>query len=308
MKRIALIGSSGQLGSALIEAFSRRDQGFALIPLGHNEIEIGDHDRASKMLSELQPDVVINTAAYHRVDDCEKEFRKAFEINAFAARNLAVTCQQLGALIVHISTDYLFGGDSKRSVPYSEKDPPSPINVYGTSKLAGEQFIQAICARHIIVRTSGLFGPSPGDGDIRNFVDLMVHLSKQGKPIEVVTDQQMAPTYTLDLAEGIIDLLAHEQPGIYHLTNSGYCSWFEFAQYIFELTGDSPDLQPTSMRAFGAIASRPRYSVLDCSKSVTCGLLPMPRWQEGLEQYIAKYFGSLRSSVHPNPVMSASTV
>ena len=279
MRRVVVIGSKGQLGSDLVRELGDPDR---VVPLSHQDLEICDHVRTREFLSRLRPDAVINTAAYHRVDDCEDHESRAFETNADAVLNLGRTCNDLDALLVHVSTDYVFGGDGDRTSPYTEEDPPSPVNVYGASKLAGENLLREGCRKHLIVRTSGLYGLA---GD-RNFVAIMLRLAGTGRPIRVVDDQRLGPTFTAHLAHKMVQLLDSEARGTVHVTNRGECTWYEFARRLFELAGLSVDLTPITSREFGAKAPRPAYSVLANDALTRAGLDPMPHWNRGLADYL----------------------
>lgn len=278
--RVAVIGANGQLGTDLVKTLSDWD----LIPLIHQDLDICDFVYTRKVLEDAKPRIVINTAAFNRVDDCEGEPSRAFWVNAFAVRKLAQVCAELGCILVHISTDYVFGGE-KRS-PYTEDDAPNPLNVYGVSKLAGEHFVRHTCPKHFIIRTSGLYGVAGSSGKGGNFVETIVHLAKEGKPIRVVTDQVLTPTYTKDLADKIKELLQTEAYGLYHITNSGQCSWYEFAGKIFELLEMKPDFGPTTSAEFGAKARRPAYSVLAHEKLKRLGLDDLRPWPEALYAYL----------------------
>ena len=281
MRKVAVIGSRGQLGSDLVRVLSETDR---VIPLSHQDLEICDHAGTREILTRFRPDAVINTAAYHRVDDCEDHASLAFETNEAAVLNLARICNGLDALLVHVSTDYVFGGDGNRTSPYTEDDPPSPLSVYGASKLAGEEQIRGASRRHLIVRTSGLYGLA---GD-RNFVAVMLGLAGKGGPIRVVDDQRLGPTFTAHLARKMAQLLAAGTLGTVHVTNQGECTWYEFARRLFELTGLMPNLTPTTSREFGAKATRPAYSVLANATLALAGLDPMPHWSQGLADYLIK--------------------
>ncbi len=280
MRRVVVIGSKGQLGSDLVRELGVRDR---ILPLSHQDLEICDHAGAREVLTGLRPDAVVNTAAYHRVDDCENHESRAFETNAAAILNLGRICNDLDALLVHVSTDYVFGGDGDRTSPYTEEDPPCPLNVYGASKLAGENLLREECRRHLIVRTSGLYGLA---GD-RNFVAVMLRLAEKGRPLRVVDDQRLGPTYTAHLARKMVRLLASTARGTVHVTNQGVCSWYEFARRLFELAGLTADLTPITSQEFGAKATRPAYSVLANEALSRAGLEPMPHWSQGLADYLA---------------------
>jgi dTDP-4-dehydrorhamnose reductase len=289
-----VIGANGQLGSDLVRQLQARssteggaEPAYNVVGLRHTDIEICDAAGAGETLSRLKPDVVFNMAAFHRVDDCEQDRERAFRLNAIAPADLARICCDLGSTFVHISTDYVFGSDRQRRSPYSEMDLPGPVNVYGASKLAGEYLVRNVCPRHVVVRTTGLYGIAGSSGKGGNFVELMLRLARQGQPIRVVNDQRLAPTYTPDLAASLIDLVDRQKYGLFHVVNAGDCSWFEFASAIFELAGLSPDLSPTTTETFAARADRPRYSVLSSASLASVGLSEPRPWREALSAYLA---------------------
>lgn len=282
--RILIIGANGQLGSDLLKIFSTSSE--EVIPLTHRDIEICDHKQTRRILTSYSPDVVINTAAYHRTDECEENIQKAFQVNTFAVRNLAIVCKDVGSILIHFSTDYVFGGDKR--VPYVEEDLPNPLNVYGASKLVGEYFVRNIWAKHFIIRTSGLYGVAGSSGKGGNFVELMLKLAKEQRPIKVVNDQTLSPTYTRELAAKVAELIRTEEYGLYHITNNGECSWYEFAKAIFELCGLSPELSPVTSKEFRAKALRPKYSVLDNLKLRKLNLDNMRHWRDALKEYLSE--------------------
>lgn len=295
MQKVAVIGANGQLGTDLVKELqgwrTRSDvrppsSNCQVIPLTHKDIEICDHAGTRKILTQLKSDVVINTAAYHRVDECEDYPEKAFEVNAVAVHNLALICRDLDAVLMHMSTDYVFGGDPNRQTPYTEDALPWPLNVYGISKLAGEFFVRNLCPKHFVVRSSGLYGVAGSSGKGGNFVELMLRLAQEGKPIRVVNDQRLAPTYTVDLARKMEELITTNHYGLYHITGGGDCTWHEFAVEIFRLAGLSPELSPTTTESFGAKAMRPHYSVLTSIQSSKAGVQGLRTWEEALESYL----------------------
>jgi len=285
--KILIIGANGQLGTDLVMILRQHQ----LIPLTHQEIEVCDHQRTRKILEEYKPEVVVNTSAYHRVDLCEDHLEETFKVNTYAVRNLAEICQDLGTMLVHLSTDYVFGGEKKSS--YREEDLPNPLNVYGVSKLAGEYFVRQICPTYFIIRTSGLYGVAGASGKGGNFVELMIRLAKEGKPIKVVNDQILTPTYTKELAKKMAQLIETGEYGLYHVTNNGQCSWYEFARAIFGLVGLHPDLSATATEEFGAKAKRSLYSVLENANLRKLGLDDLSNWRAALERYL-KEKGHLR--------------
>jgi len=281
--KVAVIGANGQLGTDLMKVFSEA-VGYEPIPLFRPHFDVRNSAKVFDILRNLKPDVVINTAAFTRVDDCEDQPVLALEVNALGARNVALACAELDCVLVHISTDYVF--DGKKREPYTEEDVPSPINVYGVSKLAGEHFVRSLCEKHFIVRTSGLYGVAGSSGKGGNFVETMIRLAKEEKPIRVVDDQILSPTYTIDLAYRVVELIPTEAYGLYHITNSGECSWYEFAGKIFKLLGLEANFDPIITKEFEAKARRPAYSVLSNEKLINIGLGFLRSWPEALKAYL----------------------
>lgn len=280
--RAVILGAGGQLAYDL----ERVMQDWDLVLLRHADLDVCDHARTRQVLTRAGPKVVINTAAFHRVDECEDQPQRAFQVNAIAVRNLAQVCRDLDGTLVQMSTDYVFGGEKR--LPYIEDDCPNPQSVYGVSKLAGEYFVRNLCPKHFVLRTSGLYGVAGSSGKGGNFVETMIRLAEQGKPIRVVEDQVLAPTYTRDLAEKIVDLLGTEAYGLYHITNNGECSWHEFAAKVFELSGLRPDFSATTTSAFGAKARRPACSVLGHANLRAVGLNDLRGWDEALSAYLVE--------------------
>jgi dTDP-4-dehydrorhamnose reductase len=281
--KVLITGANGQLGADLIKALGHHE----VVPLTHTDIDISDFDAVKGACFKHRPDVIVNTAAYVRVDDCENNPDLAFKVNALGARNMAVVAEDLGAKLIHISTDYVFGGDSgKRQAPYTEFDIPVPLNVYGLSKLAGEDFVRHLCRRHFIIRASGLFGLAGSSGKGGNFVETILRLAKERDELTVVNDQVFSPTYTPDLAAKIVQLLTTELYGVYHVTNSGTCSWYDFACEIIRLAGAKTAVLPISSSQYPQKAKRPAYSVLDHFNLRLLGMDDMRSWQEGLGEYM----------------------
>jgi dTDP-4-dehydrorhamnose reductase len=279
--KVMLLGARGQLGSDLVRVLAPRCE---VLPFTHAELDVCHFERTGRAVDEAKPDVVINTTAFHRVEECEDKPEEAFQVNALAVRNLARVCREHRARLLHISTDYVFGGGIRK--PRSEADPPDPLNVYGASKLAGEYFVRQTCPRHWIVRTSGLYGVAGASGKGGNFVELMIRLAREGKPIQVVNDQVLTPTYTRDLAHQIEQLIRTEAYGLYHVSSSGQCSWYEFAARIFDLLGLKPELAPTTTSQFGAKVRRPDYSVLDHTALIRLTGADLRPWEQALEAYL----------------------
>jgi dTDP-4-dehydrorhamnose reductase len=281
--KVLVTGANGQLGTDLCKVL--RD--FELIPFTHKDIEISDMNSVKQAFSKYKLDIIINTAAYVRVDDCEDNPDKAFLVNALGARHVAVVAQELGAKLVHISTDYVFGGEAElRTTPYTEFDTPIPPNVYGKSKVAGEDIVRHLCHKHFIVRSSGLFGIAGSSGKGGNFIETMLKLAKERHELRVVTDQVFSPTYTRDLARKIVQLMPTDYYGIFHITNNGACSWYEFTKEILRLAGIKTPVVPITSDQYPQKARRPRYSVLDNYHLRLLGLDDMRTWQEALQDYL----------------------
>jgi dTDP-4-dehydrorhamnose reductase len=291
--KILVTGANGQLGTDLCKVL----QHFELIPLNHSDIEISDMDSVKQSFNKYKPDVVINTAAYVRVDDCEEEQDKAFLVNALGARNVAVAAQELGAKLIHISTDYVFGGEGETLMvshkvgvnkprPYTEFDTPSPLSIYGKSKLVGEDFVRHLCSRYFIIRTSGLFGVAGASGKGGNFVETILKLGKEQSELRVVNDQVFSPTHTKDLARKIAQLIKTEYYGIFHITNKGSCSWYEFAREILKQAGLKTPVIPVSSDTYPQRAERPHFSVLGNYHLKLLGMDDMRTWQEALRDYM----------------------
>lgn len=285
MKKIALIGSNGQLGSDII-ACAKDQKDFSITPLTHQDIAIENPQSVRSVLDSIAPDMVISTAAFHRVDDIEKETEKAFEINAIATKKLAQYCEEKKASLVFFSSDYVFGQDAKRSTPYTEQDLPGPLSSYGISKLAGEHFALAYCSKAYVIRSSGLYGKKGSSGKGGNFVQTILQKAKAGEELRVVNDQVLTPTFTKDLANQVIVILKNEKPGLYHATNEGGCSWFEFTKEILSIA--NLDLQVVSITSdqYRAPAKRPHYSVLKNEKLKNLGINIMRDWKIALKEYL----------------------
>lgn len=279
--KVGIIGADGQLGFDLVRSF--RDHA-EVIEWTFDDFDVTDREQTLRVIGDAAPHVVINTAAFHKVGECEQNPKKSFEVNAIGAFNAASAAAVIGAKIVFISTNYVFG-NSKDS--YVESDTPCPLNIYGASKLAGEQLTRiANSGAYYIVRTSALFGEHQG-GKGYNFVTLMLNLAREGKEIRVVDDQYTAFTYTKDLAEAIRQLaLGDVSPGTYHITNQGNASWYEFAKEIFEYAHVSPDLKPISSEEQHEMLVRPRSSVLRSEVLSGKGINPTRSWEEALRKYV----------------------
>jgi dTDP-4-dehydrorhamnose reductase len=248
-----------------------------------HDLDITDPVQTEKEIRLLRPEVVINAAAFTDVDGCESQRERAFLVNADGAGHVARGCRSAGVRLIHLSTDYVFDGNSR--VPYSEKSSPCPLNVYGESKFKGEQAIQETGGNHLILRTAWLYGKHG-----KNFVDTILRLASQQEELRVVDDQWGSPTFTRDLSRAIAQLLDKDVRGILHVTNSGSCSWFEFAKKILEtkpIPGRKIRVVPISSRELDRPARRPSNSVLDCSRFQKITGAKMRLWNEALRDYLS---------------------
>lgn len=280
--RILLIGAAGQLAQDLLPVLEKG--GHDVAPITHEQLEICSPEAVQQAVASARPHCIINTAAFHRVDDCEDQAEKAFAVNVLGVRNLAQAAEQVGSALLHFSTDYVFGGE--KGTPYTESDLPQPLSVYAISKLAGEFAARRYCSRHFVIRTCGLYGVGGSRSKGGNFVETMLRLAAQKKTIRVVADQVVTPTSTADLAERVLPLIASGRYGLYHMTSAGQCSWHEFAVEVFRLARLKAELQPVDSRSFAAKARRPAYSVLDNFQMRAAGLAELRPWQEALAEYM----------------------
>ncbi len=279
--KIAVLGSQGQLGRDLCPRL-----GGDVVPLTRAEIDLGRPESIAPALESLRPDVLVNCAAYNFVDRAETEPEAAFAVNAWGVRALAAACVAIGCKLVHFSTDYVFGLDTSRAAPLTEDDPPGPVSVYGLSKLAGEYLVRAASDKNLVIRTCGLYGVWGSGGKGGNFVETMLRVAGQGKPLRVVNDQSCTPSYTVDVAEATAALLRAGASGLFHVTNGGSCTWYDFAAEIFRQAGVKAELSPINSREYGAAARRPAYSVLSNCRLAAAGVSPRRPWQEGLAAYL----------------------
>ena len=282
--RIALIGVDGQLGTDINDYFKLK--GIEIVGLvGLKDIDIYDYKASSNILNKIRPDLIINTAAFHNVDLCEDKAQSAFNVNVIGVKNLAIICSKMNIPLMHFSTDYIFDGKKKK--PYREDDCARPLSLYGISKLAGEQVIQYMLNKYYIIRLCGLYGYAGCVGkNNMNFVEQMIKLSKEKEEIRVVSDQIVTPTSTIDVAKKLFELIQTGKYGIYHMTNTGSCSWYEFACEIFKITKSNIKVLPTTSEQFGAKAERPHYSVLDNFNLRKIGLDDLRDWKDALKDYI----------------------
>ncbi|WP_407391821.1 dTDP-4-dehydrorhamnose reductase [Methanobrevibacter sp.] len=274
--KILITGSNGMLGHDLQDVLSKKHE---LILTTSKTLDITDKEHVIDFICDKKPDLVINSAAYTDVDGCEENQDLAYSINGDGVRNLALACKEIDCPLVHVSTDYVFDGSARD--PIAEDGEIGPISVYGKSKLKGEEAILEILDKYFIVRTAWLYGING-----KNFPKTMLELAKNHPEITVVYDEVGTPTYTPDLACGISQLIETDYYGIYHLTNSGSCSWCEFARYIFEVAGCDVKVIPVTASEFARPAPRPSYSVLDNRNWVDNGFEPLRDYKEAIKEYI----------------------
>jgi dTDP-4-dehydrorhamnose reductase len=280
--KVLLFGANGQLGSDLNKVF--RTAGDNVVALTHAQLDVSDEAKVGELLAAEKPEVVLNTAAFHKVEECEKKPELAFQVNASAPMRLATACQKSGAVLVHFSTDYAFGGYA-HDTPFEESDRPAPLNVYGVSKVAGEDLIAYNTDRYFVLRVCGLYGIAGSSGKGGNFVENMLKKALAGDPIKVVDDQVLTPTYTVDLAEAARKLVLSGKFGLYHLSSEGQCSWYEFTRQIFEFAGVKANLSACKTTDFYSPVKRPAYSVLSKAKLRSVGL-SIPSWKDALPRYL----------------------
>lgn len=278
--RIALLGANGQLGTDLRAALAAHE----LVPFTHGDFDVRDTAAARQALAAARPDVVINTTAFHKVDLCETEAESAFAVNALAPYALARLSRELGFRFVHYSTDYVYGGRDVR--PLTEDVPPAPVQVYGVSKAAGEWMVLNAAPDSLVIRSSGLYGLAGASGKGGNFVMTVVRLAKEQGRMRMVNDQRTSPSYTRDLASGVTALVEKGATGIVHLTNSGSCTWFEFASFIVKAAGLDAEVAPQTSSESGALARRPPYSVLANSRLAEFGIAPLRPWHEAVSDFL----------------------
>ena len=275
--KILITGSKGQLGLELVKQLKIKGL-YKIIDTDRDELDIVDIDNVNEFILSSKPDVVINCAAHTAVDLCETDIENAYKINAIGPRNLAIACEKVNAKFVQVSTDYVFDGNIDR--PYREDDNTCPNSIYGSSKLMGEKFTKEFCSRHFIVRTAWLYGEG------NNFVRTMLKLSETNKEINIVNDQFGSPTSTVDLAKAIIELIHTEHYGTYHGTCEGKCSWYDFAQKIFEIRNIDIKVNPVTSEEYKRTAPRPTYSVLDNFMLKLVGLNSFRNWEDALIEYL----------------------
>jgi dTDP-4-dehydrorhamnose reductase len=282
--KIAVIGADGQLGTDVVKAFAAN--GDEVVSLTHSDIEISDKGSVSERLAASRPSIIINTAAMHHVDKCEQDPARAFAVNSLGAKNLALATKEIGAKLMHVSTDYVFDGE--KGTPYTETDAPRPLNAYGNSKLSGEYFVRSTVPEHFVLRTSAIYGKSPcrAKGGL-NFIELMLKLARERGEVKVVNDEFVSPTPTPEIARQMVALSRSDAYGLYHATAEGSCSWHAYAKEIFAMTNTKVNLLIAGPNEFPIKVPRPKYSVLENAGLKKQGLNVFQPWQQGLRDYFS---------------------
>jgi len=275
--RILVTGCRGMLGSDIANLFSARHE---VRGADIHEFDICDINQTDSFFSSFKPDAVIHCAAFTSVDECETFSEKAFSVNSEGTRNIGLCCEKHGAKLVYISTDYVFDGRAR--APYHEYDQPSPIGVYGMSKYYGERYAEKTCRKSFIVRTSWLFGKNG-----HNFVKAIQKQLSENRKLAVVVDQWGSPTYTIDLAAFLLELVNTEKYGIYHATNEGFCNWLDFASAIASFSGAGRiEITGITSDKLTRKASRPLNSMLYKTSIISSGLNLLPEWEDALKRYL----------------------
>lgn len=271
--RVLLTGAGGQLGLEL--AGNLPDRGHEVVALDRLALDVADPEAVEGAIDEHTPEIVVNAAAYTNVDGCEEAMDLAYSVNALGPRNLAQACERRGCGLLHVSTNYVFDGRGER--PYEPFDPPNPISAYGRTKLAGEEHVMRLTNRWYVVRSAGVYGRG------HNFVRTMLRVAKERGSLKVKDDEFISPTYAADLAEGIVGVIEDRHYGLYHLTNSGFCSWYEFAKAIFSLAGVEVEVVPVPRSEYPLPAARPANGVLSA-----LGSPELRHWREALEDHLKR--------------------
>lgn len=290
MTQILLLGPNGQLGTDIQRVF-QGGQGtdFTLLPAARQRLDVETLDSIGPFLEDQDFDILVNCTSYHKTDDVEDNGSRAVTINAHAVEAMAQICAKKGARFVHVSTDYVF--DGKKGKPYSEEDCPQPVNVYGATKVLGENLVRRTGVDALILRVASLFGVAGASGKGGNFVETMLRLAREKAQLRVVDDIRMSPTSTRDIARGIYDMLKTAAPaGTYHVVNSGDATWYEFACEIVRLAELDVPVTPVTSNEFPTRATRPSYSVLDNMLIGEIRGLPMPHWSEALAEYMKEKY------------------
>jgi dTDP-4-dehydrorhamnose reductase len=278
--RALVVGADGQLGRELVAQLGEELAWSG----GRAELDVTNDNAVTTVIERVRPDVVFNAAAYNKVDGAEIEPGRALEVNALAARGLALASRAVGARLVHFSSDYVFDGKARR--PYREEDCPRPLGCYGISKLTGDHLVAVAGEEHLTVRTSGVFGAGGSRQKGGSFVDRILAQAREGRPLRVVADQTFAPTAARDLAAAAIALARAGTRGLVHVTNEGACTWHQLAEAALAVSGIDAPLEPISAEQLGLPARRPPFSVLDTSRYRDLGLPPLRSWRDALAEHL----------------------
>lgn len=285
--RVVLLGPNGQLGHDIRHAHEDAGEPFDLVPLARDRLDVAAPGAIERVLDGLDFDALVNCTSYHKTDEVEDNATLGFAVNAHAVQAMARACAARRARLVHVSTDYVFGGDVARARPLREDDPTAPVNVYGASKAMGETLARLACDDVVVLRVASLFGVAGASGKGGNFVETMIRFGREKGALRVVDDQIMSPTATADIARMVVRMLTDGcAPGLYHVVNSGSASWFEFAREIVRCTGIDAAVTPCTSAEYPTRAARPSYSALDNEKLTAAFGSSMPPWRDALERYL----------------------
>lgn len=279
MNNILVTGSTGQLGSDVVKELLKR--GYSTLSPNRSEFNLCSEDSIRNYILNSNCEAIVHCAAYTQVDKAEDEKDLCIKINATATKHIAKCAKILDIPMIYISTDYVF--DGTKDGEYTENDETNPINIYGESKLAGEKYVQEILDKYYIVRTSWVFNING-----KNFIETMLRLSKANNQLSIVNDQIGSPTYTKDLSRLLVDMLETSKYGLYHATNEGYCSWYEFANTIFKLANINIDIKAINSNEYASRAKRPMNSKLSKDKLIEYGFKPLPHWEDALKDYLIR--------------------
>lgn len=279
MNNILVTGSTGQLGSDVVKELLKR--GYSTLSPNRSEFNLCSEDSIRNYILNSNCEAIVHCAAYTQVDKAEDEKDLCIKINATATKHIVKCAKILDIPMIYISTDYVF--DGTKDGKYTENDETNPINIYGESKLAGEKYVQEILDKYYIVRTSWVFNING-----KNFIETMLRLSKANNQLSIVNDQIGSPTYTKDLSRLLVDMLETSKYGLYHATNEGYCSWYEFADTIFKLANINIDIKAINSNEYASRAKRPLNSKLSKDKLIEFGFKPLPHWEDALKDYLIR--------------------
>lgn len=284
--KVAIIGSNGQLGSDLVNEFSQL--GSDVIPLTHSDIRVENIDSVRSILKDINPNIIMNTAAYHIVPKCEESPVKSYQINSLGALNVAKCSEELDAVNLYFSTDYVF--DGAKLSPYLEIDRPNPLNIYASTKLLGEYHTLNYHNKSIVIRISGIYGKVPCRAKGGNFITTMIKVAKEKPEVKVVNDEILTPTPTSEIAKRTYDIIKSDSFGLFHLTCEGQCSWYEFAKIIFESLNLKTPLTSCSVKDNVMAVKRPTYSVLENRNAKQLGIRIMPHWNDALIKFLSEHY------------------